>query len=115
MVCTDTQVRLLMKERKKGRTQLQAAVKANVKSRKTVARYEKLGKLPSELKEPRRWRTRLDPFAEEWGEISTMLAANPGLEAQAVLSWLQGQSRDSTQLAKCERCNGESDNGAHCM
>jgi hypothetical protein len=91
MVCTDTQVRLLMKERKKGRTQLQAAVKANVKSRKTVARYEKLGKLPSELKEPRRWRTRLDPFAEEWGEISTMLAANPGLEAQAVLSWLQGQ------------------------
>lgn len=91
MVCTDTQVRLLMKERKKGRTQLQAAVKANVKSRKTVAKYEKLGKLPSELKEPRQWRTRPDPFAADWGEVSEMLAANPGLEAQAVLSWLQGQ------------------------
>jgi transcriptional regulator with XRE-family HTH domain len=65
MVCTDTQVRLLMKERKKGRTQEQAAAKANVKSRKTVAKYEKLGKLPSELKKPRQWRTRPDPFAAD--------------------------------------------------
>lgn len=99
MVCTDTQVRLLMKERKKGRTQEQAAAKANVKSRKTVAKYEKLGKLPSELKKPRQWRTRPDPFAGDWAQISEMLSANPGLEAQALLSWLQaqkpGQYRDS--------------------
>ena len=98
MVCTDTQVRLLMKERKRGRTQEQAGAKANIKSRKTVAKYEKLGKLPSELKVPRQWRTRADPFAGDWEEISAMLAANPGLEAQAVLSWLQeqkpGQYRD---------------------
>ncbi len=91
MVCTDTQVRLLMKERKRGRTQEQAGAKANVKSRKTVAKYEKLGKLPSELKKPRQWRTRADPFAADWGQISEMLSANPGLEAQAVLSWLQGE------------------------
>lgn len=99
MVCTDTQVRLLMKERKKGRTQEQAGAKANVKSRKTVAKYEKLGKLPSELKKPRQWRTRPDPFAADWGQISEMLSANPGLEAQALLRWLQaqkpGQYRDS--------------------
>lgn len=91
MVCTDTQVRLLMKERKSGRTQEQAGAKANVKSRKTVAKYEKLGKLPSELKEPRAWRTRADPFAEDWAQVSEMLAANPGLEGQALLSWLQEQ------------------------
>jgi hypothetical protein len=88
-----------MKERKKGRTQEQAAAKANVKSRKTVAKYEKLGKLPSELKRPRQWRTRLDPFAADWAQISEMLSANPRLEAQALLSWLQaqkpGQYRDS--------------------
>lgn len=88
-----------MKERKKGRTQEQAAAKANVKSRKTVAKYEKLGKLPSELKKPRQWRTRPDPFAADWAQISEMLSANPGLEAQALLSWLQaqkpGQYRDS--------------------
>lgn len=91
MVCTDTQVRLLMKERKKGRTQEQAGAKANIKSRKTVAKYEKLGKLPSELKGPRQWRTRADPFAADWIQIQEMLVANPGLEAQALLSWLQGQ------------------------
>lgn len=91
MVCTDTQVRLLMKERKRGRTQEQAGAKANIKSRKTVAKYEKLGKLPSELKKPRGWRTRPDPFAGDWAEVREMLVANPGLEAQTVLSWLQGQ------------------------
>jgi hypothetical protein len=80
-----------MKERKRGRTQEQAAAKANVKSRKTVAKYEKLGKLPSELKGPRSWRTRADPFAEDWRQIQEMLVANPGLEAQAVFSWLQVQ------------------------
>ena len=41
MVCTDTQVRLLMKERQQGRTQEQAAAKANVKSRKKVDKVEK--------------------------------------------------------------------------
>lgn len=91
MVCTDTQVRLLMKERQQGRTQEQAAAKANVKSRKTVAKYEKLRKLPSELKGARSWRTRLDPFAEDWEQVREMLVANPGLEAQAVLQWLQVQ------------------------
>ena len=50
MVCTDAQVRRMMKERAAGKSQEQAAVKANVKSRKTVGKYEKLGKVPSELK-----------------------------------------------------------------
>ncbi len=52
MTATDAQVRLLMKERNQGKTQEQAAVKANLRSRKTVAKYEKQGKLPSELKAP---------------------------------------------------------------
>ena len=42
MTCTDAQVRLAMRERTKGRTQEQSAVKANIKSRKTVAKYEEL-------------------------------------------------------------------------
>ena len=36
MTCTDAQVRLIMRERSQGRSQEQAAVKANLKSRKTV-------------------------------------------------------------------------------
>ena len=88
MTCTDAQVRLMMQERQKGRTQEQAAVKANVRSRKTVARYEQLGKLPSELKEPRQYRTRQDPFAEDWPQVEEMLRDAPELEAKTLFEWL---------------------------
>ena len=54
MTATDAQVRIIMREREKGRTQEQAAVSANLRSRKTVAKYERLEKLPSELQQPRR-------------------------------------------------------------
>ena len=53
MTATDAQVRIMMREREKGRTQEQAAVSANLSSRKTAAKYERLGQLPSELKQPR--------------------------------------------------------------
>jgi hypothetical protein len=61
----DAQVRLMMQERSKGRTQQQAAVKANLKSRKTVANAlrEQLGHLPSQGKQRRSYRTRANPFA----------------------------------------------------
>ncbi len=88
MVCTDAQVRLMMKEREVGKSQEQAAVKANVKSRKTVGKYEKLGKLPSELKAPRQWRTRRDPFGADWPVVEGMLATNPELEAKTLFEWL---------------------------
>jgi hypothetical protein len=78
----------MMRERQKGRTQEQAAVKANVKSRKTVARYEHLNKLPSELKRPRQYRTRADPFADDWPEVEQMLRAAPELEAKSLFGWL---------------------------
>ena len=61
MTATDAQVRLIMKERSNGKTQEQAAVKANVRSRKTVQKYEQLGQVPSELKQARTHRTRRDP------------------------------------------------------
>ena len=77
MTATDAQVRILMRERKKGRTQEQAAAKANLKSRKTAAKYEQLGLLPSQLKEPRTYRTRPDAFAEDWPQIESMLSDAP--------------------------------------
>jgi hypothetical protein len=78
----------MMRERRKGRTQEQAAVKANLKSRKTVARYERLGQLPSELKQPRQYRTRADPFADDWGQVAQMLSDAPELEAKTLFEWL---------------------------
>ncbi len=80
-----------MRERKKGRTQEQAAAKANLKSRKTTAKYEQLGLLPSQLKRPRTYRTRPDAFVEDWPQIEQMLYDAPELEAKALFEWLQEQ------------------------
>ena len=62
MTATDAQVRLVMRKRNKGKKQEQAAVKANIRSCKTVRNYEQLGELPSELKGTRSYRTRPDPW-----------------------------------------------------
>ena len=97
MTCTDAQVRLMMRERTKGRTQEQAAAKANINSRKTVANYEQAGKVPSELKKPRGYRTRKDPFEKEWPEVEQMLVAAPELEATALFEWLCRQKPGNYQ------------------
>jgi len=88
MTATDAQVRIIMRERQKGRTQEQAAASANLRSRKTAAKYERLGKLPSELRQTRHYRTRSDAFAEDWPMIENMLEGAPSLEAKAVFEWL---------------------------
>lgn len=88
MTTTDAQVRIIMRERRKGRTQEQAAAAANLRSRKTVAKYERLGRLPSELKRPRTYRTRPDPFDQDWLLMERMLEAAPELEAKTLFEWL---------------------------
>ena len=79
MTATNEQVRIAMRERKKGKSQEQAAAKANLRSRKTVAKYEELGLLPSQLKQPRTYRTRPDAFAEDWAMLEEMLEKAPEL------------------------------------
>jgi len=88
MTATDTQVRIIMRERSKGRTQEQAAAKANLSSRKTVRKYERVGRLPSELKKARDYRTRRDPFEYDWAEAERMLTKAPELEAKTLFEWL---------------------------
>ena len=56
------EVMLYMRERHKGTTQEVAAARAGM-SERTARRYEKAGKLPSQLKRPRTWRTRANPSA----------------------------------------------------
>lgn len=97
MTATDTQVRIMMRERKKGRTQEQAAASANVRSRQTVAKYEQLGELPSERVEPRQYRTRADVFAADWPTLEAMLEAAPTLEAKALFEWLNEQHPERYQ------------------
>lgn len=88
MTATDAQVRIIMRERSQGKTQEQAAAKANLRSRKTVGKYERVGKLPSELQKAREYRTRQDPFEEDWAEAEKLLKAAPELEAKILFEWL---------------------------
>jgi len=60
--------------------------------RKTAAKYLREGKYPSELKKERTWRTRLDPFAQDWPEVEARLAEAPELEAKALFEHLLAQS-----------------------
>jgi hypothetical protein len=87
VLTTDGQVRKLMEELSKhGRVGL-AAMRAGV-DRKTARKYATAGKLPSELVAPRTWRTRLDPFADDWPALAARLDAEPGLEAKTLFELL---------------------------
>jgi len=68
----------------------QAAMKADL-DRKTARKYVAAGKLPSELTQPRDWRTRPDPFAAHWPEVEAKLRATPELEAKTLFELLQQQ------------------------
>ncbi len=106
MAATNAQVEIAMKERQKGRTQQRAAAKANLRSRKTVAKYERLGRQPSELKRPRTYRTRPSPFEADWAAVEAKLVTAPQLEARALFEWLRrehpGRYRDG-QLRSFQR------------
>jgi hypothetical protein len=65
-----------------------AAMKAGM-DRKTARRYVQAGKLPSEMVAPRAWRTREDPFAEDWAEVVALLEATPELEAKTIFEVLE--------------------------
>jgi hypothetical protein len=67
-----------------------AAMKADM-HRETARKYVAAGKLPSELTQPRDWRTRPDPFEEHWLELEAKLQATPELEAKTLFELLQQQ------------------------
>jgi hypothetical protein len=63
--------------------------------RKTAAKYVRAGKLPSEFRKPHPWRTRRDPFTEDWPAVMAMLVEAPELEATALFDHLLGQKPDA--------------------
>ena len=73
----------MQEHRRGGRVDL-ASLRAGV-HRNTGSKYVRLGKVPTELRRPRTWRTRADPFAEDWGEIAERLGDAPELEAKTLL------------------------------
>lgn len=72
----------------RGDTLSQAALKAGM-DEKTARKYRRTGRLPSQMRKPRMWRTRGDPFEEVWEEIREKLEANAGFEATTLFADLQ--------------------------
>ena len=87
---TDQQVRRLYKLMQTEQTAAVAAAKSGM-DEKTARKYLKTGKLPSELRKERTWRTRPDPFEDIWDEVRENLALNPGLEAKTIFDDLQNR------------------------
>ena len=85
---TDAQVRKLMSEYQKHGHVERAALRAGM-HRNTASKYLKTGKLSSQMKAPRDWRTRDDPFAEDWPEVAQRLGDAPELEAKTLFEDLQ--------------------------
>ncbi len=85
---TDRQVRKLMELRNREKTKSAAAAKAGM-DEKTARKYVHLGKLPSQVRAPRTWQTRDDPFARIWEEATGFLVLNPGLEAKSLFEHFQ--------------------------
>ncbi len=94
METTDGQVRRLMEEMQKHGGIGLAAMRAGM-DRKTARKYVREGKLPSELRKPHTWRTRSDPFAEDWPVLVAMLAEAPELEATTLFDHLVGLKPDA--------------------
>ena len=101
----DTEVKLFMQYRRKGLTQVQAAAKAGM-SERTAHNYEQAGKLPSELKRPRTWRTRANPFEEDWPWVVEQLERDPALQGTTLFALLCQRHPDRyrpTQLRTLQR------------
>src|SRR5918912_4279007 len=74
---TDHEVRRMLNERRKGKTQEQAAARASMSVR-TARKYERLAQLPSQIKKPR-GRTRPNPFEADWPWVQAQLERDPAL------------------------------------
>jgi hypothetical protein len=56
---------------------------------KTARKYLRSGRLPSQMKVPRYWRTREDPFAEVWPEVEGLIQTTPDLQVLTIFEDLQ--------------------------
>ena len=65
-----------------------AAAKAGM-SEPTARKYRRTGKVPSEPRPARTWRTREDPYADVWEEAEKMLQIDSGLQAKTVFEELE--------------------------
>jgi hypothetical protein len=101
----DEQVKMLMTLINKEKTLAVAAAKSGM-TEKTARKYRDLQQLPSQVAAQHTWRTRQDPFEDDWPWVRAQLEINPGLEAKTLFEALQrdypGQYQDG-QLRTLQR------------
>lgn len=73
--------------KKDGLPQALAAAKSGM-CEKTGRKYLKAGRLPSQMKSRRSWRTREDPFSDDWCEIVQLLESDETLEVKSIFEYL---------------------------
>ncbi len=83
----DGEIKLLLDERGKGTKQKLAAARAGICER-TARKYEKAGKLPSQMKKPRTHRTRTDPFVQDWPWVESQITQDPALQVKTLFALL---------------------------
>jgi hypothetical protein len=86
---TDEQVRLLRRKLMENQKKETAAAAAGMSVR--AAQKWQRGPMPSQVKKPRTWRTRQDPFAEVWDSVVVPLLQadeDGGLQATTVMAML---------------------------
>src|SRR5260370_6503738 len=64
----------------------------------TARKYRDLGKLPSQTKPERTWKTRKDAFEAVWPEILKILERDESVEAKTIFDYLDRQGRLSIKL-----------------
>lgn len=83
----DSEGKLYMQARKAGTSQKLAAAQAGM-SERTGRTYERMGTQPSQLKQPRTWLTRKNPFEQDWEWVVAQLERDPALQATTLLALL---------------------------
>jgi hypothetical protein len=83
----DTEIRLYLQERRKGMTQRVAAARAGIGER-TARKYEQAAALPSQVKPLHDWKTRTDPFEEDWPWVVSELERDPALQGSTLFALL---------------------------
>lgn len=84
---TDAEVRRMVRERATGKPQEQVAARVGMSVR-TLRTYERAAVLPSQLKQPRRYQTRPNPFAEDWPWVQAELDRDAALQATTLFALL---------------------------
>src|SRR5260370_14945515 len=85
---TDQQVKRLWRLVRMESTREVAAAKAGM-DEKTARKYLRERRLPSEMTQKHKWRTRPDAFVEVWEQIREQLEIEPGLQAKTLFEHYQ--------------------------